>query len=130
MVRLFNVATVLAAVVILALCASPAPAAKGVKKTGEHHVKGTVVSVQPGKHVGHFHLTIRVTHHKLKKGQVVVQKKATHTFTMTSNTRMHGVPLNQPALAALHTGAHVTVAAHQHHADAVTIHHKKKVAKA
>jgi hypothetical protein len=130
MFRLAKTATVLGAVLMFGVCATPAPAAKGVKKTGEHHVRGTVVSVTHDKK-GHGTLTVRVTHHKHKKGQTALQKHANHTFTLNHHTHVHGASKGRTGLAALHTGEHVTVAAHHHHADQVTIHHhhKKKVAK-
>ena len=57
---------VLAAMLVLVLGAEPAPAAKGVKKTGEHTYRGTVVAVhRKGKTE---HLTIATKHHQRKKG--------------------------------------------------------------
>jgi hypothetical protein len=144
MVRLTQAASILGAIAVFAICASPAPAAKGVKKTQEHHILGKVVSVQTananvkgnakGKAAAHATLTIHVSHHKHKKGQnVAVAKGSTHTFQITMHTRVDAGKKGQGAgVAALRPGEHVTVFAHHHHADKVVIHQppakKKKVA--
>ena len=80
--RLFMTASVAIALAVVALCASPAPAAKGVKKTQEHHIRGKVVSVAPvkGAKAPHGTLTIHVTHHKHKKTQVAIPKGTNRTF--------------------------------------------------
>ena len=141
MIYLLKPASILGVLAILAIGASPAPAAKGVKKTQEHHIQGRVVSVQTvpgnvkGKKGPHAILTIHVTHHKHKKNQnanAVVAKGMTHTFNITMRSR---IDVNQNVkgvgIAALRPGEHVTVFAHHHHADKVVIHHdanmKKKV---
>src|SRR5207253_11504250 len=56
------------------LAASDAPAAKGVKKTGEHRHHGTVVAVDHKK--GHHAITIKAQHHHKakKKGQLAAAK--------------------------------------------------------
>jgi hypothetical protein len=137
MVRLLKAASILGVFAILAFGASPAPAAKGVKKTQEHHIRGTVVSVQTmngnakGKKASHAILTIQVTHHKHKKNQnqnananAAVAKGTTHTFQITTKSRLD---VNQNVkgvgIAALRPGQHVTVFAHNHHADRVVIEH-------
>ena len=139
MIRHLYTAAVLGAVAMLGISASPASAAKGVKKTGEHHVHGTVVSVQHAAKGKHGTLTIRVAHHKHKKGQKAVngahaKKGATQTFTIDHHTRVDGAGNGKNGLHALRPGEHVTVAAHHHHADRVTVNHakvhaKKKLAK-
>jgi hypothetical protein len=143
MVRLIKAASILGAIAAFAICASPAPAAKGVKKTQEHHIRGKVVSVQTanakGKKAPHATLTIHVTNHKQKKGQniaaanVAAAKGSTHTFHVTMHTRVEaGRNANGVGIAALRPGTHVTVFAHHHHADKVVVHQtakKQKVAK-
>jgi hypothetical protein len=128
MFRLLNAATVAAVALTLGFCATPAPAAKGVKKNGEHHVTGKIVAVHHGKAGAGGTLIVHVPHHKQKKGLgVVVKKGHDHTFTINPNTRVMGVPAGRPqGIAALHAGQHVTVHAHRHHADAVAIHHHHK----
>jgi hypothetical protein len=98
-----------------------APAAKG-KKSGEHRIHGTIVSVQKDS------ITVK-THHKKKNGQAAATKSYTKTFTITANTKIQVGGKNQtrPAnLNALHKGEHVVVLAHKHQADVITIHHHKK----
>ncbi len=129
MVRLLKAATVLGVALVLGAFASPAPAAKGVKKTGEQHVRGVVVSVHHGKKGAQGHMTIRVTHHKQKKGQPAVAANTHHTFMIDKHTHVHTTAAGRAGMAALHAGAHVTVATHNHHADVVTVHHPKKLAK-
>jgi hypothetical protein len=135
MVRYIRAAAMLGAVVLLGVCAAPAPAAKGVKKNGEHHVHGKIVAVHHGKN-GHGTVTIHVTHHKHKKApiagqQAAVNKRSTHTFTVNHHTHVVGAHNGRHGLAALHAGEHVTIAAHHNHADRITIHHPagNKVAK-
>jgi len=139
MVRLLKAASILGAIAILAIGASPAPAAKGVKKTQENHIQGTVVSVQTmngnakGKKGPHAILTIQVTHQKHKKNQnanvnanananAAVANGTTQTFNITTKSRLD---VNQNVkgvgIAALRPGQQVTVFAHNHHADRVVI---------
>jgi hypothetical protein len=129
--RLLKPAIVLGVFTILGICASPAPAAKGVKKNGEHHVQGRVVAVVPAKGGAKGTLIVHVTHQKHKKGTpIVIKKGADHTFTLDGMTQVHHLPKGVPApQTALHKGEHVTVLAHQHHADKVAIHHVKKKGK-
>jgi hypothetical protein len=98
-----------------------APAAKG-KKSGEHRINGTIVSVQQNS------ITIKTHHHN--NGQATAATKSyTKTFTITANTKIQVGGKNQtrPAnLNALHKGEHVVVLAHKHQADVITIAHKKK----
>jgi hypothetical protein len=100
-----------------------APAAKG-KKSGEHRIHGTVVSVQQNS------ITIKTHHHKKKNGQATAATKShVKTFTITANTKIQVGGKNQtrPAnLNALHKGEHVVVLAHNRQADVITIHHHKK----
>jgi hypothetical protein len=122
-------AVLLGVVALLGACAAPASAAKGVKKSGEHHIKGRVVAVVPARVGNQGALVIHVTHHKVRKGQVVVQVRGhDRTFVIDARTQIlslqPGVPAN---LFALQRGTHVTVAALHHHADRVTILHKKKL---
>jgi hypothetical protein len=144
MVHLMKAASILSALAVFAFCASPAPAAKGVKKTQEHHIRGKVVSIQTananvkgnakGKAAPHATLTIHVSNHKHKKGQnPAVAKGSMHTFHVTMHTRVDaGKNARGAGVAALRPGEHVTVFAHNHHADKVVIHQppakKKKVA--
>jgi hypothetical protein len=138
MVRLIKAASILGAIAAFAICTPPAPAAKGVKKTQEHHISGKVVSVQTvnakGKKAPHATLTIHVSHPKQKKGQnVAVAKGSLHTFHVTMHTRVDAGKNGMGAgVAALRPGTHVTVFAHHHHADKVVVHQpakKQKVAK-
>jgi hypothetical protein len=144
MARLFRAASILGVIAVLAIGASPAPAAKGVKKNHEHHIRGKVVSVQSvkGQKGPHATLTIQVTHHKHKKNQnanAVVAQAGTRTYQLTTASRINvnnvkngnnvnNVNNNNGSLGigALRPGAHVTVFAHHHHADRVVINHSMK----
>jgi hypothetical protein len=138
MARLLKTASILGVIAVLALGASPAPAAKGVKKTHEHHIRGKVVSVQSVKgHKGpNATLTIQVTHHKHKKNQhanAVVAQAGTRTFHLTTASRINvnnngknGNNNGSLGIGALRPGSHVTVFAHHHHADRVVIDHSMK----
>ena len=130
MARFLNGMTVLGGLLALGLCATPAMAAKGIKKNQEHHISGKVVSVQPAGKGKEGTLTIHVTHHKHKKGTAVATTKGTNkTFTINAHTKVDVGPKGKNlGLSALRPGEHVTVFAHQHHADKVVIHHHKKTA--
>lgn len=100
----------------LLIFAEPASAAKGVKKTGERHYRGVVVSVHkaPNGVAGTERLTITTQHHKSKKGLAGANNRArTHTFVVDRRTRISG--------GTLHKGETVTVAAHGQHADSIVI---------
>jgi hypothetical protein len=100
-----------------------APSGKGKKKSGEHGIRGTIVSVQKDS------ITIK-THPKKKKGQAIAGQ--TKTFTITEKTKIHkgGKKQQQPVdLAALSKGQHVLVLAKNQQAKTVIIQqHKKKKA--
>jgi hypothetical protein len=108
--------------------ASPALAAKGVKKNNgkavEHHHHGVVVAVDHKK----GHLEIR-EHHKGKKknGAAAQVKTHLHKFNVNPATKVFsefGKNQKKPSnFAAVHKGEHVSVAAHEHHADSIVIHH-------
>jgi hypothetical protein len=127
MVRCIRAAVVLGAIAVFAVCTAPAPAAKGVKKTGIHQVSGKIVAVHHGKK-GHGTITIQVTHHKQKKG-LAVRGQAVHraTFTVSHTTQIHTATNVRHALASLHAGEHVTILAHHHHADRIMIHAVNRV---
>jgi hypothetical protein len=127
MVRLTKAAIVLTGIAITGLCASPAPAAKGIKKHQEHHIRGTIVSVHHGKQGTPGSVTIHVTHHKHKKGTTaIVHKGANHTLTVDRHTHVHNAANLPVGHMALHKGEHVTVATHNGHADQIRIHHHRK----
>lgn len=120
---------ILGAILILAIGAAPAPAAKGVKKSGERQFKGTVVSVHRSNKGAAGTLTIRVTHKKRKKGQNAGnqgnrnQGTAQKTFNIDQRTRVQGGTNGQQnQLGALRNGERVTVFEHGRHADRVVIH--------
>jgi hypothetical protein len=116
------------AAALTTLGASPALAAKGVKKNqgkgAEHHHRGTVVAVDHKK--GMLEIA---EHHKGKKKN---GKGANHLHKFTVNagtkvfTELGNGPKHASNFAAVHKGEHVSVAAHEHHADAIVIHHHKK----
>jgi hypothetical protein len=112
MIRLFKAAAFVGAVLSAGALSSPAPAARG--QVAEHHVHGVVVAIHHGNGVGT--LTIHTPHHNAK-----VARGANHTFTITRNTQVHSTR-GGFGPGALRVGEHVTVAAHHHHADRVTIH--------
>lgn len=119
--RFMRAVAVVGAVALLAICAAPAPAAKGIKKTGERRVSGRIVSVHHGKK-GNGTISIQVTHHKQRKGVAGQARRGlTQTFSVNHGTRVQGRANGQLGLAALHAGEYVTIAAHQHHADLITI---------
>lgn len=127
MSRLFTGTMLVASLIALGLFATPAPAAKGVKKTEEHHVSGKIVSVQPAGKGGQGSLVLHVTHHKHKKGTPITVVKGTNkTFTINKMTKVDGHMGKATGLAALRAGEHVTVFSHKQHADVVVIHHHKK----
>jgi hypothetical protein len=130
---------------LLAAGASPALAAKGVKKNGEQKVHGVVVSVHHhdakagGANSGNEgEITIKVHSHK-KKGQAAAKggKKAgskTERFTVGKETRFevtNGKQHHAATFADVKPGEHVVIEHKGHHAEKVTIHHhsaKKKPA--
>jgi hypothetical protein len=127
MVRCIRAAVVLGAIALFAVCTAPAPAAKGVKKTGIHQVSGKVVAVNHGKK-GHGTVTIQVMHHRQKKGAAVRrQPVTTQTFTVGHTTHIHTAANVRRGLASLHAGEHVTIMAHRQHADRITIHAVNRV---
>jgi hypothetical protein len=103
--------------VALALClVSPAQAAKGVRKVTEHKHQGKVIAI----------------HHHPKKGEMTVTIKvhngSHHSFHVTRSTAVEiskGKAHHPAPVAAIHMGAHVTILAHHHMADKVSVHHKK-----
>ena len=124
---------------LLVAGASPAQAAKGVKKktAGSHYTHGVVTHVHHHKvknangHTGE--LTVKTHHHK-KKGQPAVAGKKltghTHKFSFSHSTRFtagHGKSKRAVSSSAVHKGSHVAVSHTGHHADAVAVHtHHKK----
>ncbi len=125
---MFRTLPFLGVVVALLAWTGPASAAKGVKKTGEHHVRGTVVAVD---HKGKDKSVTVHVHHKKKKGQNVAGKGHTRTFQIDQKTKVETVrqhKAHHASLAALHKGEHVMILAHNHHADRIIIHHHKKKA--
>jgi hypothetical protein len=131
---------------VLALGASPALAAKGVKKSGEHKVHGIVESVHHdakaaagGSGGQEGEITVKVRNNK-KKGQAAAKgsKKAgakTERFTVGKETKFeatNGKQHHAVTFAAVKPGEHVVIEAKGHHAEKVTIHHHsgKKGAKA
>jgi hypothetical protein len=108
----------------LTVGASNVHAAKGVKKKGDHHHRGVVVSVEKDS------ITIKTHHHKKKKNLAVGAVK-THekTFTIDTATKVEidTKGEHKPAtLKALHKGEHVTIASKDKHADKIDIHHHHK----
>jgi hypothetical protein len=110
----------------LLIGASTAQAAKGVKKNpnqnGEHHHHGKVVEVN--HKAGHM---VIVAHHHTKKkvGNANGVVGAPMKFTVGMNTKFAnkaGKQVQPTNFTALRVGEHVSVASHQHHADAVVIH--------
>jgi hypothetical protein len=111
-----SVIVILGAALALSLATAPAHAARGVRPVAEHKHQGRVVAVHhhPGK--GEMTVTIRV------------HNGSHHSFHVTRNTAVEiarGKARHPATVAALHHGAHVTIYAHRHMADKVTIHHKK-----
>ena len=115
------------------LSASPAFAAKGVKKKAASGVAhGVVTHVEhhkvkaPNGHLGE--ITIK-THHSKKKGQPAAAGKKvaghTHKFTVGTNTAfalVHGKQSQTAGFAAVHKGEHVAITHTANHATAVKIH--------
>lgn len=123
----------------LTLGASPAFAAKGVKKkptNGVHVVHGVVTQVHHDKaktsagHIGE--ITIKTTHSKKKgKSATAGGKSASHTqkFSVGSGTKFeqaHGKQVTPAHFAAVHAGEHVAIQAKGNHAELVAIHHHAK----
>jgi hypothetical protein len=135
---------------LLSLSATPAFAAKGVKKEvdGLHHVHGVVVHVEHSnggkgkKAKGKDHLgeiTIKVTHHK-KKGTAAAakpavakpavagkagKKKHEDKFSVSTHTkfvRVKGKERKMAAFADVKDGEHVTIIEKKGHAEEVLIH--------
>jgi len=119
---------------LLGVGASPALAAKGVKKkpvNGAQHAHGVVTHVHhhPAKtsagHIGE--ITIKTHHHKKKGQPAVAGKKLSHThkYTVGQNTTFATVQgkKHQPAsFAAVHVGEHVVISHNGNHANSVHIH--------
>ncbi len=106
---------------------SAAEAAKGVKKKGrEHRHAGVVVGVD--HKTGHF--TIRTHHRGTKKKNVANAGRGRDMRFRVSNTSQFfhvTKKLKQKvSFAMLHGGEHVSLAAHNDHADDVIIHGKIK----
>jgi hypothetical protein len=106
--------------------AAPAQAAKAVKKKNaaatEHHHHGKVIAVD---HKSGF-ITIQ-EHHKSKKKINNRNVTHTHKFSVNNASRFfvaHNKQRRATNFAAVHKGEHVSVAAHNHHADSVVIHTK------
>jgi hypothetical protein len=118
---------------LLSAGASPAFAAKGVKKKGVHHVHGVVTQVNHHKgQKGGGEFFVKTHHHK-KKGQAaaVGQKGAgqTHKFTFGAGTRFTVVNKKQQGQAganALRAGEHVMITHKGNHAEVVAIHSNAK----
>lgn len=131
MLRCIQTAAVLGAITLLVVCAAPARAAKGVKKNGQQHLSGKVVAVNHGKK-GHGTITITVHHHKQRKTVAARRQTGqTRTFTVSHTTYVQGAGSGRRGLAALRAGEHVTIAAHNQHADRITVqhHHRTRVAR-
>ena len=102
-------------------------AAKGVKKNNgkavEHHHHGVVVAVDHKKGL----LEISERHKGKKKNGVAQVKTHLHKFNVNAGTKVFsefGKNQKKPSnFAAVHKGEHVSVAAHEHHADSIVIHH-------
>jgi hypothetical protein len=130
MIRVFRPAMILAGIAIMGICASPAPAAKGIKKNQEHHFRGTIASVHNGKKGAPGTVTIHVTHYKHKKGtDALVKVGSNHVLTLDRHTHVHTAAHVPVSHMALHHGEHVTVAAHNQHADRIVIHHRRRIAR-
>jgi hypothetical protein len=124
------------AVALIAAGASPALAAKGVKKnkkgtTTEHQHHGVVVHVDHKKGL----LEIRSHHKGSKKKNGKVAKGATHLhrYTVTASTKVfsqHGKKRTPSNFSHVRKGEHVSVASHNGHADIIVIHHRTKGKKA
>ncbi len=100
----------------------PATQNNGIVSTAhEHHVKGIVEHVH---HEGpeHGHILVKVhVHHDGRAGTHVKEER----FTVGPHTKIHveGKGHHHHGLGALHHGEHVTIIAHEHHADVIIIHH-------
>jgi len=128
--------------VVLAWAAAvpSAQAAKGVKKKGEHAHHGTVVAIHNNAKKGQHTFTIKVHHHHKKKAltaaPAATPTTAHHhhkhlTFQVAGATQFEarrGKDHVAASPASLHKRERVTVLAHGHMADKVTIHLKKKKA--
>lgn len=115
----------------LAVSASTAQAAKGVKKnassTGTHLHHGKVTHVDHKN--GHFTI---VAHHQSSKKKVNTPTTATtrtHHFKVSGGTKFvahHGQAHAPTSFAALRVGEHVTVASKKGTAETVVIHKSTK----
>ena len=123
---------------LVAVGASPAFAAKGVKKNGEQKVHGIVVEVRhdakagSGNSGGHEgEITIKVHTKKGKSGGKNAASK-TERFTVSKETKFestNGKQHHAATFADVKPGEHVAIEHKGHHADKVTIQHhnaKKK----
>jgi hypothetical protein len=116
---------------VVGLISTPdARAAKGVKKKGEHAVRGTVVQVEHrGRDQGE--ITVKVHHHKKKNAAAA----HTHRFMVSNRTHVlaaHPAGERPVPFAEVRKGEHVTVLAREHHAEKIVIHrhhHKRGVKK-
>ncbi|WP_157369806.1 hypothetical protein [Zavarzinella formosa] len=125
---------------LLCVSATPAFAAKGVKKkpqNGIHHIRGVVVQVHhhpKATSAGHIgEITVKTHHRKKKSGSAAKGAKVSghiHKLSVGSNTKFssHKGKLKTPAsFAAVHRGEHVMISAKGGHAEAVAIlHHGKR----
>jgi hypothetical protein len=125
---------------LVAVGASPAFAAKGVKKNGEQKVHGIVVEVHhdakagSGNSAGHEgEIAIKVHTKKGKSGGKNAASK-TERFTVGKETKFEAITGKQhqaATFADVKPGEHVVIEHKGQHADKVTIHHhsaKKKPA--
>ncbi len=106
---------------VLAYGVSPAEAAKGVKKKGEHKVHGTVVSVEHKQN----EIVVKTHHHHKKAAGA---KSHTREFRVSSSTRftvVHGKKHTTAKFSDVHQGDHVSIVANGKVAEHVAIHHHK-----
>jgi hypothetical protein len=140
MVTLRNFA-LLAVAVALSAGAGNAQAGKGVKKNGQHELRGVVVAVQGGKGGGSF--TIKTHAKKGGKGGANAAKAGgkggkankggnTKTINFGAQTKfelVHNKQGRPASAAALRPGEHVSVKAGGNTAERVVIHIGKKSGK-
>ncbi len=122
-----------AAVLGLALTASAAHAAKGVKKNAEHTAQGTVVAVDDVNGSGFITIKAHQSKKKLLNG-VAVARPHEHKFLVGPGTRFefrHGLQTSPAAFTAVKPGEHVAVLARGDKAELVAInkHHVRKPGK-
>jgi len=104
---------------LLAAGASSAHAAKGVKKKGEHTIKGTVVHIATStkKGVNHAEITVKVHHHK-KKVQTNTTPNVPATNPKAPAVKTPKVPATTTPKVPANPGQ--TVHHHHHHKFTVT----------